>query len=541
MVPYNKDKQLQPVFSQWAGGGGMNAAVVLDQGGNATFTNLDEISGKIVVRCSKSVDLSSIAVKLEGESRTRLMSPGGVNGEKPRPQLEYHKILYRVQAVFPPPDMAEGRGSKAAYTIPAGEHEYPFRFKIPFNNSCASDRSQVAAGISISGSGLELTKPPSHHVKKTLPPTLSGFPGEAEIRYYVKATVQRNSWWQENTRTQTPFTFLPLEPPRPPPTGSEVYARQNHSFSVSETVPEPTRSWMKGRLGAKKEPVAVQATAEAPVVSVDARLPEPALLTCNQEIPLRIIVKRFSGCSHVIYLQSLQISLVALTKIRAHDAHRTEATSWVIMSKSNMGVVIGSQADAAGVEAVLDDRLWRGVTLPNTVAPSFETCNIARSYQLDIKVGLSYPAGASEPQTVVLPLRLDTEVLSGITPPAALLEAVALAKSNPRRTSAMTAPVLDKLKTEGRMPAEFGAGQVPSTPMDEAGPSEPLEPPARHGMAGDAVPPAYMREAPPSYEDAVATNMPPVSAPRPDYAPPLSADDDLLGRDEKRGWVDHRQ
>ena len=61
-----------------------------------------------------------------------------------------------------------------------------------------------------------------------------------------------------------------------------------------------------------------------------------------------------------------------------------------------MGVVIGSQADATGAEVVVDDRLWRGVTLPNTVAPSFETCNIARSYQLDIKVGLSYPAGASE-------------------------------------------------------------------------------------------------------------------------------------------------
>ncbi|KAK0902984.1 hypothetical protein LTS16_019512 [Friedmanniomyces endolithicus] len=101
----------------------------------------------------------------------------------------------------------------------------------------------------------------------------------------------------------------------------------------------------------------------------------------------------------------------------------------------------------------------------------------------------------------------------------------------------MTAPVLDKLKTEGRMPAEFGAGQVPPTPTDEAGPSEP---PARPGMAGDALPPGYMREAPPSYEDAVATNMPPVSAPRPDYAPPLAAEDDLLGRDEKRGWVDHR-
>lgn len=38
------------------------------------------------------------------------------------------------------------------------------------------------------------------HVKKTLPPTLSGLPGEAEIRYYVKATVQRPGLFKENFR-----------------------------------------------------------------------------------------------------------------------------------------------------------------------------------------------------------------------------------------------------------------------------------------------------------------------------------------------------
>lgn len=39
------------------------------------------------------------------------------------------------------------------------------------------------------------------HVKKTLPPSLSGFPGEAEIRYYVKATVVRPKFFQENIRS----------------------------------------------------------------------------------------------------------------------------------------------------------------------------------------------------------------------------------------------------------------------------------------------------------------------------------------------------
>lgn len=39
------------------------------------------------------------------------------------------------------------------------------------------------------------------HVKKTLPPSLSGFPGEAEIKYYIKATVVRPKFFQENLRS----------------------------------------------------------------------------------------------------------------------------------------------------------------------------------------------------------------------------------------------------------------------------------------------------------------------------------------------------
>ena len=66
--------------------------MILNQPGNVAYTNLDHIGGRVIVRAAKSSDVSNILVKLEGESRTRLMSPAGPNGERPKPQIEYHKV-----------------------------------------------------------------------------------------------------------------------------------------------------------------------------------------------------------------------------------------------------------------------------------------------------------------------------------------------------------------------------------------------------------------------------------------------------------------
>ena len=89
MVAYYHDRSPSIPFTA---ANAMNASVVLDQPGNVSFTNLDEISGRVVLRCNKSSTIDAILVKLEGESRTRLLSPTGPNGEKAKPQLEYHKV-----------------------------------------------------------------------------------------------------------------------------------------------------------------------------------------------------------------------------------------------------------------------------------------------------------------------------------------------------------------------------------------------------------------------------------------------------------------
>jgi len=72
--------------------GSMIASIILDQT-LSTFTNLDTLSGRIVIQATNSVTVSSINVKLEGESRTRLIPPPSpLNNERPRPRLEFHKV-----------------------------------------------------------------------------------------------------------------------------------------------------------------------------------------------------------------------------------------------------------------------------------------------------------------------------------------------------------------------------------------------------------------------------------------------------------------
>lgn len=241
--------------------------------------------------------------------------------------------------------------------------------------------------------------PATQHVKRTLPPTLSGFPGEAEIRYFVKVTVSRHSFFKENPRAYAPFNFFPIEPPRPTSAGSEMYARQRHVFTPFPDEP-PSKDKMRSLFGMKSSapssPVSPTFSKEAPNISVDARLPEPALLTCNKDIPLRLLVKKLNNSNDSITLQSLQISLIGLTKIRAHQVYRTETNSWIITSQSNMNIPIGTSSDAEGTETVLDDRAWRGVALSDNVAPSFVTCNIERSYQLDVRIGLSYASSSGQ-------------------------------------------------------------------------------------------------------------------------------------------------
>lgn len=71
--------------------------------------------------------------------------------------------------------------------------------KFPFNNACSVHNSMLT-NLNITGLKVEMAKDTNRHVKKTLPPSLSGFPGEADIKYYLKATIIRPQFYKENIR-----------------------------------------------------------------------------------------------------------------------------------------------------------------------------------------------------------------------------------------------------------------------------------------------------------------------------------------------------
>ncbi|BAE64348.1 unnamed protein product [Aspergillus oryzae RIB40] len=473
----------------------MSATLYIDRP-HTHFTNLDFLTGKVVVKLTSETQISGIQVKLEGESRTRLSGPRHPHHEqsdKKRTEIEVHKILYKVLNLFPTPAVFNENTPNTVWTFAAGTYEYPFQFKFPFNNACSFQNSMLT-NLNISGLKVEVARDTHRHVKKTLPPSLSSFPQMADIKYYVKATVVRPQFYKENIRTITNINFLPIEPPRTGNPGEETYARRQHGFAKSPSTSKMKSLFQKGSSSSLRD-----SSGDSPRVSADIRLPNPSILTCNEPIPLRILVSKTSESFETIFLQTLQIELIAYTKILAHDLKRNETNTSVIFSRSNMAIPLGRGGDPVGTEWTIDASMWSHIPLPSSVAPTFETCNISRTYELEVRVGLSHgTVGNMKPQLIVLPLRMPVKVYSGISPPQALLDAMA--------ENGHIQPTVSPTK--------------PSRPSQETSAPPPMPPrPTR--------PPAPLNpedgydDAPPSYEDAMAETLSPVDGPRREPGLPL--------------------
>jgi len=194
-----------------------------------------------------------------------------------------------------------------------------------------------------------------------------------------------------------------------------------------------------------------------------------------------------------------------------------------------------------GTEAFIDSSLWRGLPIPSNLPPTFETCNLSRSYELIVRAGIGYEA-QMQGQHTVMELRLPFQLFSGIRPPAELLEAMT-------RSSGMTGPIRNPPLPPRNEKTGLAAAASLRRPVPHAHPQpqqqipQPAAAPNGNHMQPAPLPPRLddppqYSEAPPSYEDAIADTMPSVQTDhRPQYAPPPPEQaDSLLSAGEKRGW-----
>lgn len=525
----------------------MSIRIVLDNPPEF-FTNLDFISGRVILSLHRSESITNVIVKLEGESRTALAVPppndrGGSDYYRPRAPggmgngqivTESHKILYRLFQVYP--------DDGVAFPFQPGQHEFKFNFKVPLNNICHDPKAMSSLlGLGGLGSGFRTMDGTKQlmlsHVKATLPPSLTGFPQEAEIRYYIKVTIQRPGFFRENWRYHVGFKFLPVEPPRPPRTSQEAFARRPFAFRAIEDyhAQQKNTHHKKSSLffGGKSSSSLASSSAsppggggvlDPPKIEMSARIPFPTILTCNEPVPLRLIAKKLAATTlpqQQVYLTSLEIVLVGYTEVRVHNLQNTERSAWVILSAPQLPSPIplfNSPADPENTEFEVPPTAWKDRRLPNTIAPSFRTCNLARRYEIEIMLSLTWdpssPSASSSstasffasgrhqqypPQTLAMPLKLtNVEVFSGIKPPPELL-------------TTTTTTTTTNNNNNIRPP------RLPSRPSQQqhAQPQRPPDPlyPPQLGTGGATV----FEEPPPSYDEAVADSLPGPAA-RPAYS-----------------------
>jgi hypothetical protein len=60
------------------------------------------------------------------------------------------------------------------------------------------------------------------------------------------------------------------------------------------------------------------------------------------------------------------------------------------MSVTGLSIPIGNPSDPVGTETPVDSSVWNRIPLPQTITPSFDTCNISRLYELEVRVTLGY-------------------------------------------------------------------------------------------------------------------------------------------------------
>ncbi|KAI0164470.1 hypothetical protein GGR52DRAFT_560002 [Hypoxylon sp. FL1284] len=490
------------------------------------YTNLDFISGRVILVLNRPETIGNVIVKLEGESRTALTlpGPGGDRDElfRPRPGgpggvgsvvTENHKVLYRVFQVYP--------DDGAALPFQAGQHEFKFSFKVPLNNICHDPKAMSALlGVVGGGAGyrtMDGTKQLMlQHVRATLPPSLTGFPQEAEIRYYIKVTIQRPGFFKENWRYQVGFKFLPVEPPRPAKTSQEAFARRPFTFQARP--PPQHQSFRRTLFGGQSSSSSPDPSQSPPPPSVEmsARLPFPSILTCNEPLPLRLIARRLAPTAAPsspdlrVYVTALEIALVGYTQVRVQSLVHTERTAWVVVSAPSLNPPValfdGPNPDADEFE--VPSTAWRDRRLPNTVAPSFRACNLARRYEIEIILTLSLglPSSSSPfsgkqlpPQSITLPLKLSkVDVYSGINPPQELLNAP-MHSSGPSGSGASTSA---RPPNPPPRPSQQSQQQQPPQPQRPPQQHDPLYPPqlGPQGVPLDDAPP-------PSYDEAMADRL----------------------------------
>ncbi|OJZ82949.1 hypothetical protein ASPFODRAFT_700856 [Aspergillus luchuensis CBS 106.47] len=329
------------------------------------YTNEDEVSGHVVLRSDTELDIATIVISLSGQATSRLDS---------RKLNETHKLFQRNEQIFPPVNCA-GWFTSGAVTMPPGEHSFPFSIMFPHVSECYKGSTRDAVHTRSANRQL-------HHLLRKLPPSSGNFNTPEEIRYSLEAIITQNGLMYRTYRSTRQISFHPVS----------AVPKPSQSVVVRKTVTCNTK--------------AAELLSPPLTYEIQAELVNGPFVLLGHPIALSVKVTNINDEKPDVSLRDFQSMLIETTDIRAHGIMQSATRSWIIQTITNLGKPFLNAMAASGTVMTLDDAVWSRHRLPHCLTPTFETCNVTRSYKLEIRLGIEFGRNNSRILEFLFPVRV---------------------------------------------------------------------------------------------------------------------------------------
>ncbi|KAL3263783.1 hypothetical protein ABHI18_001424 [Aspergillus niger] len=314
------------------------------------YTNEDRVIGRVILRNDTEVDIATIAISLSGQAISRLDS-GKLT--------ESHKLFQRNEQIFPPSNCA-GWLTSASVTIPPGEHSFPFCIMFPQVSECYKDSTRDAAR-----KRSAIRQP--HHLLRKLPPSSGNLYTPEEIRYSLDATITWNGLLYRSHESTRTISFHPVS----------AIPKPLQSVSVRKIVTCSTK--------------AAELLRPPLTYEIEVELVNGPFVLLGHPIALGVKVINVNDEKPDISLRDFQSMLIETTDIRAHGIIQRVTRSWIIQTMTNLSQpFVTGGGPTAGFVMSLDEGVWSRHSVPHCLTPTFETCNVTRSFKLEIRLGIEF-------------------------------------------------------------------------------------------------------------------------------------------------------
>ncbi|GJP87978.1 fungal Zn(2)-Cys(6) binuclear cluster domain family protein [Aspergillus niger] len=318
------------------------------------YTNEDRVIGHVILRNDTEVDIATITISLSGQAISRLDS-GKLT--------ESHKLFQRNEQIFPPSNCV-GWLTSASVTIPPGEHSFPFCIMFPQVSECYKDSTRDAARKRSATLGI-YTLPRRSDILWMLPSHGMGSYTEVTNPLSLPSRVAMactNSIKQTRTISFHPVSAIP---------------KPLQSVSVRKIVTCSTK--------------AAELLRPPLTYEVEVELVNGPFVLLGHPIALGVKVINVNDEKLDISLRDFQSMLIETTDIRAHGIIQRVTRSWIIQTMTNLSQpFVTGGGPTAGFVMSLDEGVWSRHSVPHCLTPTFETCNVTRSFKLEIRLGIEF-------------------------------------------------------------------------------------------------------------------------------------------------------